>query len=160
MLGRGAALAVVMLAAACANVQSAGRNAERAPVQQARVEAPPAAAPAPQPSVPVAPPQQAAPPVAAANVAAPPAPPPPRRDADDDEIVVPGGVEQQVPAPAGDPRTAAQRMADIRRWDQCVTRVQARAEADPMRPQLEMPEDYCSEALGMTDRLAVPDSRR
>lgn len=78
----------------------------------------------------------------------------------DDDIVVPGQREQQVRPPAGDPRSTAQRMEDVRAWDQCVTRAQAAFESDPMRPQLTTPEDYCGQSLGMTSRLAVPESRR
>jgi hypothetical protein len=50
-------------------------------------------------------------------------------------------------------------MEDIRAWDQCVTRVQAAFESDPMSPQLDSPEEYCSQSLGMSDRDAVPLSR-
>lgn len=139
---------------ACANLEPAGRNAARdgvpssAPVATPAPAPPPASAqPAPQPSV------------AAPEVAAPePTPAPTRRE--DNEIIVPGAVERQVPAPGGDPRSRAQRMEDVRRWDQCVMEVQSAFEADPMRPQLDQPEDYCSRALGMADRLAVPESRR
>jgi hypothetical protein len=97
--------------------------------------------------------------VAAPQVSVAPPPPAPSR-ADDDEIVVPGAVERQVPAPAGDPRSMAQRMEDIRAWDQCVTAVQSAFDSDPMRPQLELPEEYCARSLGMADRTAVPESRR
>jgi hypothetical protein len=50
-------------------------------------------------------------------------------------------------------------MQDIRAWDQCVMRVQGAAEADPLRPQLVTPEDYCSQSLGMANRTAIPQSR-
>jgi hypothetical protein len=108
---------------------------------------PPAAAPV----------QTQRPVVAAPNVAAPP---PPRPVAErDGDIVVPGVVERQVPAPNGDPRSVAERTADIRAWDRCVTRVQSSYESDPTRPQLDTPEDVCSQSLGMANRNAVPDSR-
>lgn len=51
-------------------------------------------------------------------------------------------------------------MQDINAWDRCVTHVQAAFESDPMRPQLDSPEEYCSQSLGMANRTAVPDSRR
>jgi hypothetical protein len=98
--------------------------------------------------------------VAAPAVTAPP--PSPQRNASaevDDEIVVPGQLEQQVRPPAGDPRSTSQRMEDVRAWDQCVTRVQAAFESDPMRPQMTTPEEYCRSSLGMASRLAVPESR-
>lgn len=76
-----------------------------------------------------------------------------------DDVVVPGVRERQVPAPGGDPRSRAERMQDIRAWDRCVMSVQGAAEADPMRPQLVTPEDYCSQSLGMSDRNSVPQSR-
>jgi hypothetical protein len=135
--------------AACAGVEPAGRNAGRAPAPppQAAAQAEPAEpAPTPTPSV-VAP-----------DVSAPAPTPPPERRAGDDEIVVPGAVETQV-LPPGDPRSNAERMEDIRAWDQCVTHVQAAYERDPMRPQLTSPEEYCRESLGMASRLAVPESR-
>jgi hypothetical protein len=95
--------------------------------------------------------------VAAPNVSVPVAPAPaPQRGGD---ITVPGQVEQQVPPPRGDPRTAAQRMEDIRNWDTCVMEIQRQSESDPTRPQLDSPEDYCAHALGQTERLAVPASR-
>lgn len=75
------------------------------------------------------------------------------------DVVVPGSRERQVPAPGGDPRSNAERMQDIRAWDRCVMNVQAAGEADPMRPQLTTPEDYCSQSLGMANRTAVPQSR-
>ena len=107
------------------------------------------AAPAPAPA--------AGPSVAAPNVVAPAAP---RRrvSGTDDDIVVPGTQRQQVPAPA-DPRTTQQRMADIRSWDNCVLRLQGRAE-DPNEPQLDSPEEACRRSLGMANRNAVPASRR
>jgi hypothetical protein len=76
------------------------------------------------------------------------------------DIVVPGQVERQVPAPDGDPRSTAERMADIRAWDRCVMQVQGQASADPMRPQLELPEEVCRNELGMANRTAVPARRR
>jgi hypothetical protein len=77
----------------------------------------------------------------------------------DDEVVVPGQRERQI-TPPGDPRSTSERMEDIRAWDQCVTRVQAAYERDPMRPQLDSPEQYCARSLGMADRDAVPMSRQ
>jgi hypothetical protein len=65
-----------------------------------------------------------------------------------------------VPPPAGDPRTNEERRADVRAWDQCVTQVQSAFDADPMRPQLTTPEEYCAQSLGMGDRTSVPISRR
>jgi hypothetical protein len=50
-------------------------------------------------------------------------------------------------------------MEDINSWDRCVTHVQAAFERDPMRPQLQSPEEYCAQSLGMTNREAVPESR-
>jgi hypothetical protein len=50
-------------------------------------------------------------------------------------------------------------MRDINAWDRCVTHVQSAFERDPMRPQLQSPEEYCSQSLGMTNRTAVPVSR-
>ena len=116
---------------------------------------PPAAAPtyvAPPPSTAVV-----APPVAAPSVAAPAAErPPPRRN--DEDIVVPGTPRQITPP--GDPRTASERMQDINSWDRCVTHVQAAYESDPMRPQLQTPEEYCAQSLGMANRDAIPISRQ
>ncbi|MBY0564023.1 MAG: hypothetical protein K2P58_07535 [Hyphomonadaceae bacterium] len=150
MLVRGAALAALFVLAGCAGMTSAGRNAEPAP--------PPPAAEQSAPSN-ETPPAGALPPVAAPNVsvAPAPAPQPPR---DPNEVTVPGQVERQVPPPEGDPRSTLERMEDIRAWDQCVTEVQSASEGDPMRPQLDNPEEYCRNALGMSDRLAVPESRR
>jgi hypothetical protein len=64
-----------------------------------------------------------------------------------------------VQPPGGDPRSNAERMQDIRAWDRCVMGVQSAAEADPLRPQLETPEEYCRQSLGMADRTSVPVSR-
>jgi hypothetical protein len=75
------------------------------------------------------------------------------------DIIVPGVRERQVQPPRGDPRSTSERMEDIRAWDQCVTRVQAAFESDPMSPQLDSPEEYCSQSLGMAERDAVPLSR-
>lgn len=140
---------------------------------------PPAAAPLPAPVVSA--PRPA--PTPAPTVTAAPAPPPPQAvitprttaapPIEDDEaptsvdtsrraasdIIVPGVRERQVQPPRGDPRSTSERMTDIRAWDQCVTRVQAAFESDPMSPQLDSPEEYCSESLGMTNRDAVPLSR-
>lgn len=154
MLGRMAALAALAMVAACGSVQSAGRNAR----DSAPAAPPPAAAPAPAPQ------QAPAPNVAAPDVSvATPAPAPQQtqgRSGGGGDIVVPGQVERQVPVPDGDPRSTAERMADIRAWDRCVMQVQGQASADPMRPQLEMPEDFCREELGMADRTAVPARRQ
>jgi hypothetical protein len=99
--------------------------------------------------------------VAAPGVSAAPAPAPQpaQADADDGDIVVPGQRESQVPPPGGDPRSTAERVEDIRRWDTCVMQVQNAFDRDPMRPQLTSPEEYCSETLGMSSRTSVPDSR-
>jgi hypothetical protein len=69
-------------------------------------------------------------------------------------------VQTQVPPPAGDPRNNEERRADVRAWDQCVMQVQSAFDSDPMRPQLTTPEEYCSQSLGMAERMAVPVSRR
>jgi hypothetical protein len=82
------------------------------------------------------------------------APPPPPAD---DEVVVPGVVEEPVAPPPGDVRSAAQRMRDIRAWDRCVLRMQARTEDQPSRPTLETPEEICSRQLRMSSRTAVPE---
>jgi hypothetical protein len=77
-----------------------------------------------------------------------------------DDIVVPGQVERQVLPPQGDPRSNEERRADVRAWDQCVMQVQNAFDADPMRPQLTTPEEYCRQSLGMVDRSAIPISRQ
>ena len=77
----------------------------------------------------------------------------------DDEVVVPGQRERQI-TPPGDPRSTSERMEDIRAWDRCVMTVQNAYERDPMRPQLDSPEQYCSRSLGMSNRDAVPMSRQ
>jgi hypothetical protein len=147
------ALAALTLLAACASPWVPNEPlppTTRAPpppvIQQQQ-----APTPAPQP-----PPQAQPQPPAASGVTVAPAP---RRAPPSGDIVVPGQVERQVPTPE-DPRSDAQRMSDIRSWDQCVMRVQGNAEGDPMRPQLDTPEDVCRRSLGMSSRLAVPDSRR
>jgi hypothetical protein len=38
--------------------------------------------------------------------------------------------------------------------------VQNAFDADPMRPQLTTPEEYCRQSLGMVDRSAIPISRQ
>ena len=73
------------------------------------------------------------------------------------DIVVEG--ERPGPTPPADPRTTRERMRDIRAWDRCVMRAQHATADDPMRPELETPEDICRERLGMSDRLSVPISR-
>jgi hypothetical protein len=88
-----------------------------------------------------------------------PAPTSTRPASADDDIVVPGQGRIQTPPP-GDPRSSEERMADIRAWDQCVMQVQNAFDADPMRPQLTTPEEYCRDSLGMAERMAVPVSRR
>jgi hypothetical protein len=190
MLGRLAAMAVCVSLAACANLEPAGRNASRAPQPSRPAASAPVAAPAPAPvatpaPAPVATPAPAATPTPA-PVAAPRATPAPTTAApaptverpapaepapaatrsgtftpnpQDDEVVVPGQRERQI-TPPGDPRSTSERMEDIRSWDQCVTRVQSAYERDPMRPQLDSPEQYCARSLGMADRDAVPISRQ
>lgn len=139
-----------------------------APAPVARPTPAPAAAPTPAPVV--APRATPAPttPAPAPTVARPaPAEPAPAAtrsgtftpNPQDDEVVVPGQRERQI-TPPGDPRSTSERMEDIRSWDQCVTRVQSAYERDPMRPQLDSPEQYCARSLGMADRDAVPISRQ
>lgn len=140
-----------------------------APAPVARPTPAPAAAPTPAPVV--APRATPAPTtVAPAPTVARPAPAEPAPTAatrsgtlapnpQDDEVVVPGQRERQI-TPPGDPRSTSERMEDIRSWDQCVTRVQSAYERDPMRPQLDSPEQYCARSLGMADRDAVPISRQ
>lgn len=147
-------LAGAVALAACAGIAPAGRNASGA-------DAPLGPAPtivgtetAPDP----APPEL--PPVAALNVSVAVAAPVPRRASGEDEIVVPGQVQRQIPPPNGDPRSRAERIEDVRAWDQCVTSVQAAFESDPMRPQLRSPEETCGASLGMARRDGVPESRR
>jgi hypothetical protein len=170
MLGRIAAAAALIALAGCAGMESAGRNASRGTERVANAPAPaPADVAPPPPSAPA--PSTLAPPSAVAS-----APPPAastqaetqrpittaaRSDEDEDDatVVVPGVRERQVQPPNGDPRSSAERMQDIRAWDQCVMRVQSAAEADPMSPQLDTPEDYCSQSLGMSNRTAIPQSR-
>lgn len=149
MMGRMAVLAAVIALAGCASVESAGRNA------RGDLPPPPEAAGAADDAAPA--PMQAAPPPAPAQTAS-------AEDAGQDEdngtIVVPGQRNVQVPPPAGDPRSVAERMEDVRAWDQCITSSQAAFESDPMRPQLDSPEEVCSRSLGMASRTAVPESRR
>lgn len=184
MLGRTAVLAALIALAGCAGIEPAGRNAQRssapapaparvvapAPAPQATLPPPQtqAAAPAPAPlaappparTESVAPPTPAlAPPVAASQVPAPPPSRPTRTTTDDSTIVVPGQRETQVRPPNGDPRSNAERMEDIRAWDQCITASQAAFESDPMSPQLDTPEDYCRRSLGMANRTSMPISR-
>lgn len=159
MLGRLSAMgAAVVLLAACGSVQSAGRNAREA----APAPPPPVATQAPAPRQAAPPPSAAAPGVTVAQPAQPAqsAPEPTQRSGGGGDIVVPGQVERQVPAPAGDPRSTAERMADIRAWDRCVMQVQGRGDGDPTRPQLDTPEELCRSELGMASRTAVPASRR
>jgi hypothetical protein len=68
------------------------------------------------------------------------------------DIVVPGQVERQVPVPEGDPRSASERM--------CVMQIQNQSSGDPLRPQMDTPEEVCRNELGMANRGAVPASRR
>jgi hypothetical protein len=189
MLGRLVAIAALAALAGCAGMESAGRNASRDPVVSAPASAPApravASAPTPAPATaPLPAPVASAPsPTPAPTVTATPAPPPPQaaltprttaapaieedeapvavdtsqRSASD--VIVPGVRERQVQPPRGDPRSTSERMEDIRAWDQCVTRVQAAFESDPMNPQLDSPEEYCGQSLGMADRDAVPLSR-
>lgn len=192
MFGRLVMAVSLVALGACANIESAGRNASRGP----QAEAPARTAPPPVRTVELPPPQtNTAPPVAppalvtpppqrSAALTAPPASvttpapapvapsvaapevrvpvsttPPPRPRSDDDDIIVPGQAQEQVRAPDGDFRSREQRNEDIRAWDRCVSSVQAVFERDPMRPQLNSPEDYCSQSLGMADRDAIPESR-
>ena len=153
MLARFAAIAAVAVLGACSTLEPAGRNADRAPPPPA-ASAEEMATPTPAPG-PAAGGEGAAPTV---SVATPQPQPAQTEEGDSGDIVVPGERERQVPPP-GDPRTNAQRIEDIRRWDTCVMQVQNAFDADPMRPQLQTPEEYCRQTLGMTSRTAVPDSR-
>jgi len=146
--------------AACAGLQPAGRSAmsHSAPPPPQQTQAAPAAEPAPPPAATSA--AAPTPPPGAVTVPGVAVTPPPPRTTDENEIVVPGVQAQQVQPPHGDPRTQSERMADIRAWDHCVTRMQDQGARDPMRPDLEAPEDYCRRALHMADRLAVPDNRQ
>ena len=150
MMGRMAVLAALIALAGCASVESAGRNA------RGDLPPPPPEAAAAEDAGAPAPAMQAAPPPPPAQTAG-------AQAAGEDEegaIVVPGQREVQVPPPAGDPRSVAERMEDVRAWDQCITTSQAAFERDPMRPQLDSPEEVCSRTLGMASRTAVPASRR
>lgn len=142
MFKQAAVLAALIALAACAGIAPAGRNSEPMPL--------PADESAPAPAGPVAAPNVSLPAPAPARAANP----------DDADVVVRGQVRNQVPPPAGDPRSTSERIQDIRAWDQCVTHAQAIGETDPMRPQLDTPEDVCRTSLGMTSRSAVPASRR
>ena len=176
MFGRIAMAAAVIALAGCAGMESAGRNASRSPEPTRAISAPPVQASAPAQAAPAtstpAPVAEAALPPPSTTSSAPPvstvqpAAPAPQADRpvrtaarDDEEVVVPGQRERQVRPPNGDPRSNAERMEDIRAWDQCVIRVQAAYDRDPMRPQLDSPEDYCRESLGMADRGSIPASR-
>ena len=173
MFGRIAAAAALIALAGCAGMESAGRNASRSPeptraTSAPAVEsvpdyaAPTSSAPAPVAVAALPPPSavSSAPPVSSAQVAAPTAQTDrPVTARDDDVVVVPGQRERQVQPPNGDSRSNAERMQDIRAWDQCVVRVQSAYDRDPMRPQLDTPEDYCRESLGMADRSSIPVSR-
>ncbi len=134
------ALAALIGLAGCAGFEPAGRNA---------APPPPVAAPAPAPV--------ATPAETPAHV---PAPAPTRTASNDEDVIVRGQVQRQIPPPAGDPRSNRERIEDIRAWDQCVSHAQASFETDPMRPQLDSPEDVCRGALGMAGREGVPESRR
>ncbi len=128
-----AALAALIGLAGCAGFEPAGRNAGRAPAPVATPAEIPAraAAPAPTPTA-----------------------------SNDEDVVVRGQVQRQIPPPAGDPRSNSERIEDLRAWDQCVSHAQASFETDPMRPQLDSPEDVCRGALGMASREGVTESRR
>lgn len=158
MMGRLAVLAALIALAGCAGVESAGRNAA---APSALTDLPP-----PQPAAPATPgPLVTQPPQAGALApAAAPAQAASAQDAEEAEvggaIVVPGQREMQVQPPAGDPRSVAERTRDVRAWDQCVMSSQAAFESDPMRPQLDTPEEYCSRSLGMANRTSAPESRR
>lgn len=147
-----ASAAALVVLSACAGLTPAGRNSE--PAEAPRVAAPPSPAPAQ-----IGTPLRSQAPVAS-DVRLEPPPPPPRPPGDEDEIVVQGQQERQVPPPEGDPRSTLERRQDIRAWDQCVTRAQAIFDTDPMRAQLETPEELCARSLGMANRNAVPISRR
>lgn len=169
-----AAFTSLVLLAACAGMEPSGRSAEQgaapAPATRTLVEPPPSASlpppqqtPAPPPvaqqtPAPTPPAAQQSEPAGVASPAVPP--PPPVRRTTGNEVVVPGVRERQVESPDEDPRSTTERMRDIRAWDRCVMRIQGRADSDPMRPQLESPEEVCSRSLGMASRTAVPDSRR
>lgn len=144
-----AVLSMLAVVTACAGTDS-GASAERAPPPPAAYSD--AARPAPAVTGTTVPP--------AVLAQATPTQAPAARDEDEGAIVVPGQAERQVPAPSGDPRTQSERMADIRAWDQCVMQGQNAAEGDPLRPQLDLPEDVCRTQLGMSNRTAVPNSRR
>ncbi len=142
--------------------QDAYRQAHPQAVRHAAAPAPAPVAAAPPPTLVTAPPAESGPPpnTVAANVAAP-APSAPARAADNGEIVVPSVAPHQLPTlPNGDPRSAMERAADVRSWDQCVMRLQNIREDNPMRPTLDSPEDICRQRLGMDSRNAVPDSRK
>lgn len=153
MFGRLAAVTALIVLAACANVESAGRTVREGGAAPPVISSTPTPAPTPTPT-PAPPPE---PSVAAPNVSVA-TPPPPRPRSGDDDIVVRGEYDQ-IPQPEGDVRSRTQRNEDIRAWDQCVTAVQAAYERDPMRAQLETAEEYCGRSLGMADRTAVPESR-
>lgn len=138
-MARAMILAAALALSACASA-----------ADEPAIVAPPAAASEPQAM------SAPAPNAAASNVTTPA--PSPTTGSNDEEVVVPGQVTRQLPTPA-DPRTTTQRMADIRAWDDCVLRLQGRAE-DPTRPQLDPPEEICRRTLGMSERTAVPNSRR
>ncbi len=136
-----------LLLAACAGGEST--EITRAPPP------PPSAAAAPV--TPAPPPAATGPSAAAPGVTLPAEPAPPVRSGD---ITVPGGREIPAPTPSSDTRTNEQRAQDIRAWDNCVMRLQNRAEDNPTRPALTSPEEVCSRSLGMSSRTSVPDSRR
>jgi hypothetical protein len=150
MVRRILVVSALIALSACAGVTPAGRNAAHAPALPLPESRPPMAEPAPTPEPA---------PVAAPNVSVPTPQPAQPANADDDEVVVHGQVENQVRPPNGDPRNRIERMEDIRAWDQCVTHVQSALESDPLRPQLDTPEDVCRQSLGMASRTAVPESR-
>lgn len=151
MMGRIAVMAALVALAGCAGVQSAGRNAPR-------TEMPP-------PPAESAPLQEPAPPAQTAQGQRPAMNTPEQEEAirqeeeEEGAIVVPGQRDVQV-QPSGDPRSVAERMRDVRAWDQCIMSSQSAFESDPMSPQLDSPEEYCSRNLGMASRTAVPASRR
>ena len=136
-------LGAALLLAACASDEAVAPAAAPAPPPPFAESAP---APAPNATM------------AAPGVTLPPEPPPP--PARDGELVVPGQRERPVEPVAADPRTNAERMRDIRAWDDCVMRAQGSAETDPSRPQLTTPEEVCANSLRMSGRTAVPDRRR
>lgn len=76
-------------------------------------------------------------------------------------VVVTPDAERPT-SPDADPRSASQRAADVRAWDQCVSRASSRMEGPGAgsSPVSDNPEEACSRSLGMSSRNAPPDRRR